>query len=667
LKLLRLLCFLFICLQTAHSESRQPINIAVDLTDAPRKILHAHMQFPVQPGPLTLYYPQWIPGEHGPTGPVENLAGLEFSAGGKTLPWKRDDVHMYSFKLTIPDGVSTLDARLDYLATTDASGFSAGACTTPHLAILNWNLVTLYPAGAPANEIVFRPSIKLPEAWHFGTALTQTGAEGTSTHFQTTTLETLLDSPVLAGEHFREIELAPGVQPKHYLDIAADEPDDLAITKQQIDGFSTLVRQTGALFRSRHYNSYHFLLTLSDSVAHFGLEHHESSDDRADARTLIDDDFSMVNADLLPHEFVHSWNGKYRRPAGLATSDYQQPMKGELLWVYEGLTQYLGDVLAARSGLWTAQQYREYLAQSAAEQDHRPGRTWRSLADTAASAQILYADSESWDNWRRSTDFYPEGELLWLDVDTLLRKLSDGRKSLNDFCALFYGPGKDTGPEVVPYTFDDIAKALSNVQPYDWGTFLRSHLETHVPHAPLGGIENGGYKLEYSEETNDYIRASEGRSGMNAWYSVGFTMTSDATIRDVLMDSPAYRAGLGPGMKIIAVNGLRAAESTVRAAISEAKTSKAPLQFIVQNDDTFKVLSIDSHAGQRYPHLVRVAGEPDRLSEILKPMVITAAPAKQTPIATHAVQGNPAAAATSGPHTKAATAKNTATKTIAAF
>ncbi|HEX4772735.1 MAG TPA: hypothetical protein VH351_18015 [Bryobacteraceae bacterium] len=652
-------------MQTAYGDAREPINITVDLTDAPRKLLHAHLQFPVHAGTMTLYYPQWIPGEHGPTGPIENLAGVAFTAAGKTLPWKRDDVHMYALQVTVPDGVTILEARLDYLATADATGFSAGACTTPHLAILNWNLVTLYPAGTAANEITFRPSIKLPEGWHFGTALTEKVTEGTSIRFQPVTLETLIDSPVLAGQHFRHIELAPEVQPKHYLDIAADEAEDLAITNEQIAGFSALVRQAGALFRSRHYNSYHFLLTLSDSVAHFGLEHHQSSDDRADARMLIDGDFS--NADLLPHEFVHSWNGKYRRPSGLMTSDYQQPMKGDLLWVYEGLTQYLGDVLATRSGLWTAEQFREYLAQSAAEQDHRPGRTWRSLEDTAKSAQISYADSESWDNWRRSTDFYPEGELLWLDVDTLLRKLSDGRKSLNDFCALFYGPSGDQGPEVLPYTLEDVVTALGSVQTYDWAGFLRGRLEAHGPHAPLAGIQQGGYKLEYNGDMNDYIRASDGRSGVNAWYSLGLTITSDGTVRDVLMDSLAYRAGLGPGMKIVAVNGLRATDAVLRAAIGETKTSKAALQFIVQNDDTFRVLSIDSHAGQRYPHLARVAGEPDRLAEILKPIVITPAPTKQTAIATHADNGREAALTISGPQMNAATAIKTMARTSADF
>jgi predicted metalloprotease with PDZ domain len=603
----------------------QPIEVTVDLTDAPRKILHAHLQIPVHAGPLRLYYPQWIPGEHGPTGPIDNLAGLVFTADGKTLAWKRDDIEMYALQVTVPERAATLDVRLDFLATADPSGFSSGACTTPHLAVLNWNQVVLYPAGAAAKDILFRPSVKLPDGWQLGTALTRESGEGSMVRFAPLSLEMLIDSPVLAGQHFREVALAPEVKPKHFLDIAADDPEDLTITNEQIAGFSKLVREAGALFRSRHYNSYHFLLTLSDSVAHFGLEHHQSSDDRADARTLVDDDFSMVNADLLPHEFTHSWNGKYRRPIGLTTPDYQQPMKGQLLWVYEGLTQYLGDVLAARSGLRTDEQFREYLAASAAELDHRPGRTWRDLEDTATSAQILYEETEAWDNWRRSTDFYPEGELVWLDVDVLLRKLSRGSKSLNDFCARFYGVGGDTEPKVLPYSFTDVVRALNEIQPYDWARFFQDPLDSKSPHAPLGGIDRSGYRLEYNGEMNDYIRASEGRKGgVNAWYSLGFMMSSDTSIRDVLMDSPAYRVGLGPGMKITAVNGRRTTEEVLRAAIREAKTSKSSLELIVENQDVFRVLTLECRAGERYPHLVRITSQPDSLDEILKPMVAAA-------------------------------------------
>ena len=423
----------------ALAQAGPPITVAVDITDAPRKMLRAELSIPVQPGPLTLVYPKWIPGEHGPTGPIDDFTGLTFTAHGQTLPWKRDDVDMYGFHLNVPDGVGAIQVKVDFLATAAPTGFSAGASTSANLAIVSWNEFVLYPAGSSAAQVRLEPSIKLPESWKFGTALTEASREDNTIHFQPVTLETLIDSPVLAGRYFKEIALAEEITPKHYLDMAADGPEDLKPSAEMISAFNNLVRETGALYKSRHYASYHFLLTLSDSVAHFGLEHHESSDDRVDARMFLDEDSVFLDGDLLPHEFTHSWNGKYRRPAGLATANYQQPMKGDLLWVYEGLTQYLGDVLAVRSGIWTPDQYRSALAASAAFLDHRPGRTWRNLEDTAVSAQILYATSDQWDNWRRSVDYYAEGELVWLDVDTVIRKLSRGKRSLNDFCARFLG------------------------------------------------------------------------------------------------------------------------------------------------------------------------------------------------------------------------------------
>jgi predicted metalloprotease with PDZ domain len=356
-------------------------------------------------------------------------------------------------------------------------------------------------------------------------------------------------------------------------------------------------------------------------VAHFGLEHHQSSDDRVEARSFLDDDLKLLNADLLPHEFTHSWNGKYRRPAGLATANYQQPMKGELLWVYEGLTQYAGDVLAARSGLRTAGQYKEALAASAAELDHRPGRTWRDLQDTATAAQILYGTSDQWDNWRRSTDYYAEGELIWLDVDTTIRKLSKGKKSLNDFCATFLGFGGNTPPRVVTYTFDDVVAGLNAVQTYDWKAFLTERLTSKSPRAPLGGIANGGYRLEYTDSANDYARAAEAHDrGVNAWYSLGFR-TSDQTVQDVLFDSPAFRAGLGPGMKLVAINGRQANDELLRAAIRDAKGNSAPIELITENAGFFRVTKIDYHGGEKYPHLVRDSANRDYLDDILKPMV----------------------------------------------
>ena len=560
---------------------------------------------PVRPGPLTLDYPQWIPGEHSPTGPIDNFAGIVFSANGQTIPWRRDDLNMFALHLTVPDGVERLDAKVDFLATAAPSGFSAGASTGPNLAIVSWNEVALYQTVQASSEVTFTPSLKVPAGWKFATALTQSSSEANTIHFQPVPLEMLVDSPVLAGRFFREVPLAPEVTPKHFLDMAADGPEDLNVTSTQIDAWSNLVRETGALYRSRHYNSYHFLVTLSENVAHFGLEHHQSSDDRVEARGLIDDDLAMLNGDLLPHEFTHSWNGKYRRPAGLATQNYGQPMKGNLLWVYEGLTQYLGDVLAARSGIWTPEQYRSYLAASAAEMDHRPGRTWRDLEDTAVSAQILYSTSPQWDNWRRSVDYYPEGELIWLDVDTTIRKMSKGKKSLNDFCARFLGARGNTPPEVFPYDFDDLVSNLNAIQTNDWAVFLRERITSKFPHAPLAGITNGGYKIEYTDQPNEFTRAEEGKGrGVNAWYSLGIQVTDNA-ISDVLIDSPAYAAGLGPDMRIVAVNGRRASDELLRRAIRDSKGQGPAVELIIENSGYFKTVKLDYHSGERYPHLTR--------------------------------------------------------------
>lgn len=604
----------------AFAQSNQPIKLTLDLTDAPRKILHGHLIIPVEPGPLTLVYPEWIPGEHSPTGPIDNFAGLVLTANGQTIPWQRDDVNMFAFHLTVPPGVTSLEASVDFLATAPASGFSAGASTSPNLAVVSWNEVALYPAGTPAAEVKFATSVKVPEGWKLGTALTQSGVAGMTSQFETVSLETLVDSPVLAGRFFKEIPLAPEISPKHFLDMVGDGPEDVNLSADEIAEYSNLVKETGALYKSRHYNRYNFLFTLSDSVAHFGLEHHQSSDDRVDARNFLDDDLKLINGSLLPHEFTHSWNGKYRRPAGLATPNFQQPMKGELLWVYEGLTEYFGDVLSARSGLWTTEQYREALALSAAEMDHRPGRTWRDLQDTATAAQTLYSTSNEWDNWRRSVDYYPEGELVWLDVDTTLRKLSGGRRSLNDFAARFLGQGGNTPPEVAPYEFADIVGNLSALVPYDWQGFLQRRLTTKSPHAPLDGIKNGGYSLEYSDKANEFARALEARDrGVNAWYSLGF-VTADETIRDVLVNSPAYQAGLGPGMKLIAINGRKATDELLHNAIRDAKTATEPIELIVENAGYIKVVKIDYHEGEKYPHLVRQPNTPALLDEILKPM-----------------------------------------------
>jgi predicted metalloprotease with PDZ domain len=598
-----------------------PIKVRVDITDAPRKILHANLSIPVHAGENTLVYPKWIPGEHGPTGPIDNLAGVKFSADGKDIPWRRDDVDMFAFHITVPSGVSSLNVKLDFLATAGSAGFSAGASTSANLAMLSWNELILYPEGMNAADVMVTPSVKLPDGWKYGTALEKTSGGATDPGFANVSLEQLVDSPLLTGKYFREVPLAPEISPKHYLDLVADGPEDLELKPESIAAFSKLIRETGALYQSRHYGSYHFLVTLSDEVAHFGLEHHQSSDDRVPEKTFLDPDLELLSSDLLPHEFTHSWNGKYRRPAGLATPNYQVPMKGELLWVYEGMTQYLGDVLAARSGIWTTEQYRDYLAMSAATMDARPGRTWRDLEDTAVAAQILYGTGNQWDNWRRSVDYYPEGELVWLDVDTTIRKMTNGKKSLNDFCATFLGLGGNTPPRVVPYTFDDVVAGLNAIVPNDWAAFLHERLLSKADHAPLGGVAQGGWALKYTDKPSEYTKASEGESNsVNAWWSLGIVVGEAGRVSDVLVGSPAYNAGFGPAMSIIAVNGRAYTGPLLKDAIGRTKTSTEPIEFIVSNTSYFKVLKIDYHGGERYPHLEAVKGQKDVLGDILKPL-----------------------------------------------
>lgn len=609
------------CSSTALAGASEPMRLSVDLTDAPRKIIHAHFTIPVKPGPMTLLYPKWIPGEHEPDGPISDMAGLVFTANGQQIPWVRDDVNMFAFHITVPQGVSALDVKLDFLATAPASGFSAGASTSASLALLSWNTVVLYPAGAPPSNVDVQASVKLPNGWQYGTALTKTGESNGEIQFASVPLNMLIDSPLLAGRYFKEIPLAPEVTPKHYLDMAADAPEDLDIKPELVNAFSKLVLETGVLYKSRHYNSYHFLVTLSDQVAHFGLEHHQSSDDRVGERTFVDDNMSYLSADLLPHEFTHSWNGKYRRPAGLNHDDYKDPMIGNLLWVYEGLTQYLGDVLAARSGIETDKQFRSTLAYTAAQMDNRPGRTWRDLQDTATAAQILYETSSQWDNWRRSTDYYPEGELVWLDVDTTIRRLTHDKKSLNDFCARFEGLGGNTPPEVVPYTFQDVVNNLNAIVPYDWAGFLRERLTSKSAHAPLEGITQGGYRLVYTDVPGDEVNARETTTGdALAWWAIGMNVGADGHIVDVLAGSPADKAGLGPGMMVVAVDGRQYAPQVLGTAITDAKGTTQPIEMIVSNTGFYKVVKIDYHDGLRFPHLERVQGTPDYLDEILRPM-----------------------------------------------
>ncbi len=601
-----------------------PIQIAVDLREAPRRIFHARLTIPAAPGPLTLEYPQWIPGEHEPSGPIADLAGVRFTAGGKPLAWRRDAVDMYAFHCQVPAGADSVEVTLDYLSPGGGEGFSASPAATAQLAVLEWNLLVLYPQGSKSDALTYAASLRLPAGWKFGTALEVAAESAGEIKFQPVSLTTLVDSPVIAGAYFRAVELSPGETPAHQLDLAGDSAAAVAISPELVDRFKRLVTEAGALFGARHYRHYDFLLALSDYVHPFGLEHHQSSDNRAAERALHDPDLYLLFAGLLPHEFVHSWNGKYRRPAGLATPDFQQPMRGELLWVYEGLTQYLGGVLAARSGLRTPEQYREHLAWVAAYLDQRPGRTWRPLADTAVAAQMLYGARPDWASWRRGVDYYDESDLIWLEADTIIRQRSHGARSLDDFCRQFYG-GTSGAPVVVTYTFEDVVTALNEAAAYDWRNFFLTRLESNGPHAPLGGIEGGGWRLVYTDVVNEHLRSAEEATDVfDVRFSLGVILRhkendkDDGKIIDVIPGSPAAQAGIGPGMKLIAVNGRQWSPVLVREAIRSAKGGAEPIELLVENAEYYKTYRLDYHDGERYPHLEREPGRPDVLEQILR-------------------------------------------------
>jgi predicted metalloprotease with PDZ domain len=612
-----------------------PIQIVADLSEAGRKLYHAEIDLPVKAGPLTLITPQWIPGNHRPTGPVNDITGVVFTANGQRLEWRRDDVNLYEYHLTVPKGATTVHAHLDCIVTARAS---------TKLAVLEWEKLLLYPAGVPVKEIAVQPSVTVAAGWGIGTALTpvatglppavvtgidesghEPAAGSVTTKYAATTVEQLEDSPVIAGEYFHEFALAPEITPKHYLDVVADEARDAELRPEFLAEVANLVREASSMYASHHYTVYHFLLTLSDVAGGEGLEHGQSSDNGVSENAFRDAEHQLGDADLLAHEFTHSWNGKYRRPARLYQPDFATPQQGDLLWVYEGMTQYLGNVLAARAGLKSQEQYRDLLALVAANLDTKPGREWRTTEDTAISSSVLRSNNAAWANWRRAQDYYQEGELLWLDVDTLIRKLTNDQKSLNDFEHIFLGKGGDTGPLIVPYELPEIVADLNQVAPYDWARFIHDRVAEIEPHADLAGIEQGGYKLEYADKPSKgetTLNGSGGArgAGIDVWYSIGIRIGSDGTISDVRWDGPADKAKLTPGQKIFAVNGEVYSSDRLRAAIREAKRKTEPIHLIVQTNSFVSLVDLDYHDGEKYPVLVRAEGTVDYLDEITKPL-----------------------------------------------
>ncbi len=605
----------------AAPDTTKPIELHVDASEAPRRLLHAKLTIPAKPGPLTLYYPKWIQGEHAPNGPIADLSGLTIRAGGKPVPWRRDDIDLYAFHLTVPEGADAVDVSLDYLApaTKDTDSFTS-ASTTPRLAMVHWYTVALYPGGRPVRDIPVHARLTVPPDWKVGTALPVESADGANTTFRTVSLETLADSPALCGRYFKEIPLGSRSGALHSLVIACDSEAGLNADPKLVAQYERLVLEAQALFGARHYRSYRFLMTLSDQLRHNAVEHHECSDNRLPERFFLDDQYRKLwTAWVLPHEYVHSWNGKYRRPEGLATPDFQQPMRTRLLWVYEGLTEYLGFVLAARSGLYTSELSRENYAVIAEWAQHQGGRAWRPLADTTVAAPFLYMARGDWASRRRGVDFYDEGALLWLDADTLIREKTGGKKSLDDFCRAFYG-GSDSPPAVKPYSFDDLVAALNSVVEYDWRAFLDRRVNTAGAEAPLEGLARGGWKLVYRDQPGDLVKARyEEDKTVDLRSSLGLIVRDDGPIVDVIPGSPADRAKVGPGMKLLAVNGRRLTAERLKEAVAATKGGTGRLTLLLENGDYFQTAVLEYAGGARYPHLERQAATPDRLSDIFRP------------------------------------------------
>ncbi len=611
--------------------AQRPIRITADLSEASRKLYHAEIDLPVKTGANSFTTPQWIPGTHSPNGPAKDITGVVFSIDGKPIPWRRDDVDLYQFHIDVPKGVSTVHAHLDCIVHGRA---------TDKIAVLEWEKLLLYPAHTPVRDIPIQPSVTVPAGWGIGTALTPVtpfdanAKPGGTVQYQPTNVEQLEDSPVIAGEYFHEFALAPEITPKHFIDVVSDEPEDSNLRPEILADLSHLVREADKAYASHHYNHYNFLLTLSDTAGGEGLEHGQSSDNGTEELGFANAKHLLGNAELLSHEFTHSWNGKYRRPDRLYQTDFAKPQVGELLWVYEGMTQYLGNVLAARDGMWSPTQYREMLALSAAQLDYKPGRLWRPTDDTAMAASLIRGGEPEWVNWRRSQDYYPEGELLWLDADTLIRQQTNNAKSLTDFLHIFLGKGGNTGPLIVPYNRDELIRDLNQVVPYDWAAFLHQHIDLINPHADLDGITRGGYKLVYQDHPSEseITESSVGRrskGGPDVWYSLGLRLAKDGTINDVRWGGPADKAKLAPGEKLIAINGIavggdesdREEQGGVfHLALSAAKGGTEPIHVILQSERYVRTVDIDYHDGERFPVLVRDEMQKDYLDDILKPL-----------------------------------------------
>jgi len=592
------------------------LELRVDARNVAQKIFSVHERIPVQPGALTLLYPQWHLGTHAPSGPLlAQLAGLELGGNGRRLEWSRDPVNMYAFHVEVPAGVSTLEADFQFLSPLERD--QGAILATPVMLAVHWEALLLYPAGFYAHGIRVDPSLTLPAQWPFAGGLEVAARDGDTVEFKPVDIEELVDAPIYAGRYFQRVDLDPGAKVPVFLDMMADAPENLSASPAQLDAHRRLVQQAYKLFGSHHYAHYDFLMALSDEFSFAGLEHHQSSENGVRTSYFSDWDHQQSwRSNLVSHEFIHSWDGKFRRPADQLTANFNLPMQNSLLWVYEGGTSYWGHVLGARSGLVEAAQMRDALAATAALYDQRAGRLWRSLQDTTNDPVINRRSPLAWVSWQRAEDYYSEGELIWFDADTKIRELSKDRRSLDDFARRFFGvdDGRHTP---LTYTFDDVVQALNGVQAYDWADFLRSRLDGHGPGAPLDGLVRSGWRLVYTDQPTPYFADLEAyRKTLDFSYSLGFVIDKAGHLVNVAWNGPAFRAGLTQGFKLIAVDGHSYTPERLAAAITAAKSAQQPIELLVQQADRYETKRFDYHDGLRYPRLERIPGTPDRLDAI---------------------------------------------------
>jgi predicted metalloprotease with PDZ domain len=594
------------------------IRLVVDATDVEHRIVRVHETLDGVGAGSVLLYPEWLPGNHAPQGPIDRFSGLTITAGGAAVPWVRDPLDVYAFHIHAEPGTRSIDIDFDYLSPTSPAVGSVGM--SPDLLFLDWNTVVLYPAGYFARRIPVQASLQLPAGWVFGCALERAAAGGARTAFEPTSLETLVDSPVIAGRYADRVDLDPGAATPVHLDVFADRPEFLAMKPEQLAAHRALVQQSYRLFGAPHFVHYDFLYSLSDQVDRRGLEHHQSSENGSEPAAFTEWDKMAYARSLLPHEFSHSWNGKFRRPADLWTANYNVPMQGSLLWVYEGQTEYWGEVLAARSGLWTRAQFLDQIALDAAYYSIETGHRWRPLEDTTNDPVINPRRPMSWRDQQRFEDYYVEGALIWLDADTLIRERSQNRRSLDDFARAFFGIDAG-GATVVTYGFADVVRALDAVEPNDWAAFLRLRLDGAAAPPPLDGVRRGGYRLVFTDTPSEFQKSRDDqRKRLNLIFSIGLELdVKDGAIRQVIWDSPAFQAGLTEGGQILAVNGTAFGPDLLRDAIRESARTGSPIQLIVKTEDRFRTARLDYSGGLRYPHLERDPAAPARLDDIMAP------------------------------------------------